>query len=39
MTKAEVMETVKAMKDAPSCCEELQKIAEEYLEKDRKSVV
>ncbi|MCI6794722.1 MAG: hypothetical protein MR581_01845 [Lachnospiraceae bacterium] len=32
MTKAEVMETVKAMKDAPSCCEELQKIAEEYLE-------
>ena len=32
MTKAEVMETVKAMKDAPSCCEELKKIAEDYLE-------
>ena len=32
MTKTEVMETVKAMKDAPSCYDGLKKVAEAYLE-------
>lgn len=31
MTKAEVIETVKEMEEAPSCCDALKKAAQDYL--------